>query len=91
MTIKRNAAFALRIVGGLLALPSLFGLALGSLALRFLPWVPPVDDVFIWAVGMGLASLVGFAFLKQSERWSEEKSPGAADESPRDSGLTSER
>jgi hypothetical protein len=82
MTVKSKAAFVLRVVGGLLALPSLLGLFLGSLALRLLPWFPPLDEVFVWAVGMGLASLIGFALLKQSERWSKENVAEAAGAPP---------
>jgi hypothetical protein len=72
MKLKSSLAMLLRVIGGVLAVPSLLALFFGALALRLLPWFPSFESVFEWAAGLALAALVGSAFLKQAEIWHKE-------------------
>jgi hypothetical protein len=47
--------------------PSMLALFFGSLALRLLPWFPPIEQVVLWGAIFGLGALVGCALLKQAE------------------------
>ena len=73
---KRIVALAFRIIGGMLAFPSMAALFFGGLALKFVPWYPSMQSLFVWGVALGLAAVVGTALLNQSLLWCKELDDG---------------
>lgn len=73
--IKAALAKPIAIIGLILAGPSIAVLFFGAMALKVLPWFPPIETLFIWTAALALALLVGSALIKVAGSWQVAEPP----------------